>query len=75
MNRNLIGLAPPGRRPRPQSALERIDEFLMRQRESLSAEQIDLIRRRLFGFLPEDPLSGESKLPEFQQPTLTETTS
>ena len=46
-------------RARPQTALERIDEFLRHQREQISAERIDLIRRRLFGPLPEvEPESG-----------------
>ena len=39
---------------RPQNALERIDEFLLRTREGLSVERINLIRRRIFGQLPED---------------------
>ena len=40
-------------RARPQTALARIDEFLQRTREGLSAERIDLIRRRLFGIVPD----------------------
>jgi len=37
----------------PQTALERIDEFLLHTREGLSVERINLIRRRLFGVVPD----------------------
>lgn len=54
MNRNRMGSDRSTPHARPQTALERIDEFLLRTREGLSAERINLIRRRIFGQLPED---------------------
>ena len=42
------------KRTRPKTAVERIDAFLLRHRGGISADRIDLIRRRLFGQVPED---------------------
>lgn len=55
----------------PKTAVERIDEFLRRHRDAVSAERIDLIRRRLFGQVPgvepEDPSSNAERIRAMRQ--------
>jgi hypothetical protein len=56
----------PGRREPFQKAVERIDEFLKRNRQLHDHAAIDRIRRRLFGVLPEDfaPSTNAPATPE-----------
>ena len=64
MNWNRNRKARPRQRPRPQSALERIDAFLERNSESSNAELIRQLRKAMFADVDELEAAGELKLPE-----------
>ena len=71
MNHKRLESAASGKRRRPQNAVERIDAFLLRHRGGISADRIDLIRRRLFGQVPEvepvDPSSNAERIRAMRQ--------
>jgi hypothetical protein len=64
MNRNRTRSARSAQRQRPQSALERIDDFLERTNEGSNAELIRMLRKAMFADVDELEASGEIKLPE-----------